>query len=114
MNTPLRAAVVNAAMRNAQNAMGFTPSPGGKRSNVALPRRETPQVYKEYRDFKINAYQQNPGQYLTQTACRRNLAGDVCAILRYDDEIVYRKWMERKWNKFQRNDMQQMKRVNDT
>lgn len=31
----------------------------------------------------ILAYQQNPGQYLTQTACRRNLSGDVCAILRF-------------------------------
>jgi SWI/SNF related-matrix-associated actin-dependent regulator of chromatin subfamily C len=43
---------------------------------------KTPYIYKEYRDFMINAYQQNPGQYLTQTACRRNLAGDACAILR--------------------------------
>jgi len=43
---------------------------------------KTPQIYKEYRDFMINAYQQNSGQYLTQTACRRNLAGDVCSILR--------------------------------
>ena len=24
----------------------------------------------------------NPGEYLTVTACRRNLAGDVCAIMR--------------------------------
>lgn len=30
----------------------------------------------------INTYLQNPQQYLTQTACRRNLAGDVCSILR--------------------------------
>lgn len=30
----------------------------------------------------INTYIQNPQQYLTQTACRRNLSGDVCAILR--------------------------------
>lgn len=43
---------------------------------------KTPNVYKEYRDFMINTYIQNPQQYLTQTACRRNLAGDVCAILR--------------------------------
>eukprot|EP01119_Soliformovum_irregulare_P024068 TRINITY_DN8554_c0_g1_i1.p1 TRINITY_DN8554_c0_g1~~TRINITY_DN8554_c0_g1_i1.p1 ORF type:complete len:650 (-),score=233.10 TRINITY_DN8554_c0_g1_i1:250-2199(-) len=43
---------------------------------------KSPQIYKEYRDFMINTYQQNPAQYLTQTACRRNLAGDVCAILR--------------------------------
>lgn len=30
----------------------------------------------------INTYLQNPQHYLTQTACRRNLAGDVGAILR--------------------------------
>jgi hypothetical protein len=30
----------------------------------------------------INTYLQNPQQYLTQTACRRNLSGDVCSILR--------------------------------
>lgn len=39
--------------------------------------------YKEYRNFMIQAYEQNPAQYLTQTAARRNLAGDVCAILRF-------------------------------
>eukprot|EP00026_Physarum_polycephalum_P001105 Phypoly_transcript_01106.p1 GENE.Phypoly_transcript_01106~~Phypoly_transcript_01106.p1 ORF type:complete len:1211 (+),score=351.28 Phypoly_transcript_01106:507-3635(+) len=43
---------------------------------------KTPAVYKEYRDFMINTYIQNPQVYLTQTACRRNLTGDVCAILR--------------------------------
>jgi SWI/SNF related-matrix-associated actin-dependent regulator of chromatin subfamily C len=32
----------------------------------------------------IKVYESNPDQYLTQTACRRNLAGDVCAILRYE------------------------------
>lgn len=30
----------------------------------------------------INAYRFNPSEYLTVTACRRNLAGDVCAIVR--------------------------------
>jgi len=38
--------------------------------------------YKDYRDFMITTYRQNPMQYLTQTACRRSLAGDVCAIIR--------------------------------
>jgi hypothetical protein len=38
--------------------------------------------YKEYRDFMIYAYQQNPSNYLTVTACRRNLAGDAAAIIR--------------------------------
>lgn len=43
---------------------------------------KTPTVYKEYRDFMINTYRMNPIEYLTITACRRNLTGDVCAILR--------------------------------
>ena len=30
----------------------------------------------------INCYRLKPEEYLTFTACRRNLAGDVCAILR--------------------------------
>ncbi|ORZ40717.1 hypothetical protein BCR44DRAFT_1386026 [Catenaria anguillulae PL171] len=43
---------------------------------------KSPAVYKEYRDFMINAYRLNPSEYLTLTACRRNLAGDVCAVMR--------------------------------
>ncbi len=45
-------------------------------------RSKTPAVYKDYRDFMICTYRLNPAEYLTQTACRRNLAGDVCAIIR--------------------------------
>ncbi|KAI5868621.1 SWIRM-domain-containing protein [Durotheca rogersii] len=45
-------------------------------------RSKTPAVYKDYRDFMINTYRLNPPEYLTVTACRRNLAGDVCAIMR--------------------------------
>jgi SWI/SNF related-matrix-associated actin-dependent regulator of chromatin subfamily C len=45
-------------------------------------RSKTPAVYKDYRDFMINTYRINPVEYLTVTACRRNLAGDVCAIMR--------------------------------
>lgn len=45
-------------------------------------RSKTPQVYKDYRDFMINTYRLNPTEYLTVTASRRNLAGDVCAIMR--------------------------------
>ena len=45
-------------------------------------RSKTPQVYKDYRDFMVNTYRLNPSEYLTVTACRRNLAGDVCAIMR--------------------------------
>lgn len=45
-------------------------------------RSKTPAVYKDYRDFMVNSYRLNPPEYLTVTACRRNLAGDVCAIMR--------------------------------
>ena len=45
-------------------------------------RSKTPAIYKDYRDFMINAYRLRPSEYLTVTACRRNLAGDVCAIMR--------------------------------
>ena len=43
---------------------------------------KTPEIYKKYRNFIINLYRQNPSIYLTGTACRRHLSGDVCAILR--------------------------------
>lgn len=45
-------------------------------------RSKTPAIYKDYRDFMVNTYRLNPGEYLTVTACRRNLAGDVGAIMR--------------------------------
>ena len=45
-------------------------------------RSKTPAVYKDYRDFMIHTYRLVPEEYLTVTACRRNLAGDVCAIMR--------------------------------
>ncbi|KAI8048382.1 hypothetical protein BDF22DRAFT_703091 [Syncephalis plumigaleata] len=45
-------------------------------------RSKTPTVYKDYRDFMINTNRLNPTEYLTVTACRRNLAGDVCTIMR--------------------------------
>lgn len=45
-------------------------------------RSKTEAVYKDYRDFMINTYRLNPTEYLTVTACRRNLAGDVCSIMR--------------------------------
>lgn len=45
-------------------------------------RSKTDAVYKDYRDFMINTYRLNPAEYLTVTACRRNLAGDVCSIMR--------------------------------
>lgn len=41
---------------------------------------KTPEIYKEYRDFMIHTYQQNPSVYLTFTACRRSLSGDALAV----------------------------------
>jgi len=43
---------------------------------------KSPEVYKKYRNFIINLYRQNPRHYLCSTTCRRNLAGDACAIMR--------------------------------
>lgn len=57
---------------------------------------KSPQIYKEYRNFMVQLYRQNPIAYLTATskstyivvfnlmilACRRHLAGDVCSIMR--------------------------------
>ncbi|XP_023343822.1 SWI/SNF complex subunit SMARCC1 [Eurytemora carolleeae] len=43
---------------------------------------KTPEIYLSYRNFMIDTYRLNPTEYLTSTACRRNLAGDVCAIMR--------------------------------
>ena len=43
---------------------------------------KNPEIYKKYRNFIINLYRQNPSLYLTWTACRRHLSGDVCALLR--------------------------------
>ncbi|CAI4222736.1 unnamed protein product [Auanema sp. JU1783] len=43
---------------------------------------KTPEVYLAYRNFMIDTYRLNPFEYLSATACRRNLAGDVCSIVR--------------------------------
>ena len=40
------------------------------------------EIYLAYRNFMIDTYRLNPTEYLTVTACRRNLAGDVCTIMR--------------------------------
>ncbi|CAF4355853.1 unnamed protein product, partial [Rotaria socialis] len=45
-------------------------------------RSKAPEIYMAYRNFMIDTYRLNPNEYLTVTACRRNLAGDVCAIMR--------------------------------
>jgi chromatin structure-remodeling complex subunit RSC8 len=43
---------------------------------------KTPQAYRNMRDFMINAYRINPLEYLTITAIRRNVAGDVSSLIR--------------------------------
>lgn len=43
---------------------------------------KTPEIYLAYRNFIIDTYRLNPMEYLSVTACRRNLAGDVCAVMR--------------------------------
>nr|XP_033787831.1 SWI/SNF complex subunit SMARCC1 isoform X3 [Geotrypetes seraphini] len=45
-------------------------------------RSKTPEIYLAYRNFIIDTYRLNPQEYLTSTACRRNLTGDVCAVMR--------------------------------
>lgn len=42
----------------------------------------TPDTYKHMRDFMVNCYRLNPLEYLTVTAVRRNLAGDVTNVIR--------------------------------
>ncbi|CAD5220336.1 unnamed protein product [Bursaphelenchus okinawaensis] len=42
----------------------------------------TPEMYMTYRNFMIDTYRLNPFEYLSFTACRRNLSGDICTIAR--------------------------------
>nr|NVI75829.1 moira [Cucujiformia] len=48
----------------------------------AKNKSKTPEIYLAYRNFMVDTYRLNPTEYITSTACRRNLAGDVCAIMR--------------------------------
>jgi SWI/SNF related-matrix-associated actin-dependent regulator of chromatin subfamily C len=43
---------------------------------------KTPEIYMQYRNFMIDTWRQDPTSYLTGTAVRRHLAGDVGAIMR--------------------------------
>ncbi|XP_058868964.1 SWI/SNF complex subunit SMARCC1-like isoform X2 [Acipenser ruthenus] len=43
---------------------------------------KTPEIFLAYRNFMIDTYRLNPQEYLTSTSCRRNLTGDVCAVMR--------------------------------
>ena len=38
---------------------------------------KTPKIYVQFRDFMIRAYRKHPKIYLSFTAVRKNLAGDV-------------------------------------
>ncbi|SAM09207.1 hypothetical protein [Absidia glauca] len=60
-----------------------------KTERLALPeffngvnQTKSPVAYMDFRNFMVNTYRLNPLEYLTVTACRRNLPGDVCAIIR--------------------------------
>ncbi|CAI5746987.1 unnamed protein product [Peronospora destructor] len=50
---------------------------------------KTTEIYLKYRNYMVHAYRQQPGLYLTATACRRNLAGDACAILRVHEFLTH-------------------------
>jgi hypothetical protein len=50
---------------------------------------KTPQIYMAYRNYMINTYRAQPHVYLTATACRRNLAGDACAIMRVHEFLTH-------------------------
>ena len=43
---------------------------------------KTPEIYLSYRNFMVDSYRINPQEYLSSTSLRRNLTGDVCALMR--------------------------------
>ncbi|XP_033831366.1 SWI/SNF complex subunit SMARCC1b isoform X2 [Periophthalmus magnuspinnatus] len=43
---------------------------------------KSPEIYLAYRNFMIDTYRLNPQEFLSSTSCRRNLTGDVCAVMR--------------------------------
>lgn len=43
---------------------------------------KSPEIYLAYRNFMLDTYRLNPQEYLSSTSCRRNLTGDVCAVMR--------------------------------
>ncbi|ORY38559.1 SWIRM-domain-containing protein [Rhizoclosmatium globosum] len=43
---------------------------------------KTPELYQSHRNFMVNSFRMNPGEYLTITAVRRNLVGDVACVIR--------------------------------
>ncbi|KAH8110490.1 hypothetical protein DFH11DRAFT_1842891 [Phellopilus nigrolimitatus] len=57
-------------------------------------RSKMPSIFKDYCDFMLNTYKLQPSEYLTFNACRRNLAGVVCAIMR--DHVFLEQWVNPK------------------
>lgn len=51
---------------------------------------KTPETYIAYRNFMIDTYRLSPFEYLSATACRRNLTGDICSIVRIHEFL--QKW----------------------
>lgn len=51
---------------------------------------KSPEIYLAYRNFMIDTYRLNPTEYLTSTACRRNLAGMIFShfFKNYFDKIL--------------------------
>lgn len=47
-----------------------------------VSRTKSPAIYTQFRNFMVDTFRLNPVEYLTFTACRRNLAGDVGTLLR--------------------------------
>lgn len=50
---------------------------------------KTPRIYKEYRDFIINKYRENPKRALTFNEVRRMLIGDVNSLSRVFDFLEH-------------------------
>jgi SWI/SNF related-matrix-associated actin-dependent regulator of chromatin subfamily C len=64
------------------NAINVIEKKGVPEFFSGLNKSKTPEVYMYIRNFMIDCYRLNPMEYLSATSCRRNLSGDVCAILR--------------------------------
>lgn len=50
--------------------------------------------YLAYRSFMMDTYRLNPQEYLSSTSCRRNLTGDVCALMRFGSVERFPSWID--------------------
>ena len=64
------------------NAVHITERKGVPEFFTGQNKSKTPEVYMYMRNFVIDCYRLNPTEYLSATSCRRNIAGDVCSVLR--------------------------------